>query len=244
MYGKSALVKFVVVVLLLVMLISTEGKRKKKKSLFKDRSNKGKDSPKYQEPEVEEIKYSSDEEKSEILARLQREHAEKANKRDERPSDEEMAKLKLEERELRSQLVNAVMAHGNLSKQKATILHKVGRNLFKQSRFDDTWDISQEILHIHETLDGPESFETALALSNAAQVAYRTGRRKECGYLSYRYLYIMLKEKGPESKEAVLARARLAQYHFPDGQTSKGMSYDEYLKEKEKSRRDEEDVEL
>jgi hypothetical protein len=229
---RSAVFILVFVTALLLLSGGVESKRKKreKKSLFKDRSKKksGKGSP-GDEPDVEEIKFESEEEKQEILQKLQRERQAKEKMGDEPPSSKEMVKLKMQERELRRELGEAVMKYGDDSKEKATVLHKVGYNLFKQVRFEDLWDISLEIVRIHELHDGPESVETGKALSNCAQTAFRLGKRDECGLASYRYLYIMIKHMGLQSKEVVMARARLMQYHFRDGETSKGMSYAEYL---------------
>lgn len=229
------MVVLIFVLVLLLLSNSVEGKRKKreKKSLFKDRSknkNKDKGGPQYAEPEVEEIKYGSEEEKEEILKKLKQERQAKEKMGDESPSTKEMVKLKLEEKDLRRELGQAVMEYGTDSKEKSAVLHKVGRNLFKQRRFEDLWEISLDIVRIHELHDGPESLETGMALSNCAQTAYRLGKHEECGHASYRYLYIMLKEKGPDSREVILARARLMQYKFYDGETSNGMSYAEYLK--------------
>ena len=232
---NSVLSKLMLISLVLLLLLSnvpvTEGKRKKqKKSLFKDRSKaeKDKDSSDYAAPEVEEIKFSSDEEKQEILAKMQAEKN-KAQKVGDQPiSSDKARELKTEERQLRRELGDVSMQFGEITTQRATVLHKIGRNLYGQQRYNDVWQVSLDILKIHEMLDGPESVKTAMALSNVAQAAFRTQRREECGHMAYRHLYIMLKEKGRESKEVLMARARLMQYHFADGETSNGMSYAEY----------------
>ncbi len=166
------------------------------------------------------------------MQKMAKEQAEKRMKGDPDLSDAEKMKYKAEEKELRIELTRAVMNYGDDSNEKAKVLHKVGANLFKQKRFDDIFDISKEILRIHELNDGPESKEAAQALSNVGQVAYRTGRREECGWASYRYLYIMMNLYGRESPEVLLARARLMQYHFTDGETADGITYAEYLEQK------------
>jgi hypothetical protein len=186
-------------------------------------------SPSYKAPEVEEITYKTEDEKEKLMEKMRREQQEKAAKGDPELTATEKRKLKEEEKELRIELARAVLNHGDDSKEKATVLHKVGANLFKQKRFDDIFDLAMEILRIHEAIDGPESKETAMALSNVGQVAYRTGRMQECEWASYRYVYIQLKHYGKESPEVLLARARLMQYHFKDGETTSGISYEEYL---------------
>ena len=164
---------------------------------------------------------------------MQKEQQEKSKMGDPELSDQEKTKLNREEKELRKELTRVVLNHGNDSKEKAAVLHRMGRNLFQQKRFDDIFDLSLEILRIHELIDGPESKETAMALSNVGQVAFRTKRINECRWASYRYLYIQLKEYATDGPEVLLARARLMQYGFRDGETAPGMSYDEYMTERE-----------
>lgn len=246
------LVLLSIVVALLLLGSGAEAKRKKKKSLFKDRSKKGAEGARNSGSgggEPEEIKFNSEEEKQEILDRLSKEKDAKKKLGEEPIPDKDMAQYKADEKKLRKQLANAVLNYGNESKEKAEVLHKIGRVLFLQRRFEDCWNISEELLRISEIHDGPESLEIAKALSNHAQTAYRLKRMDECGLSAYRHLYIMRRHYNDESKEVVMARARLMQYGFKDGQQSKGLSHEEYLeivsnKEDEEESEEEDRVEL
>ena len=225
--------KVLALCVLITLVLETPSVLAKRKVRKKKNSEASTDrSSNFKSPEVEEIQYKSEEEKQELMEKMRKERQAKAAQGDSELTATEKRKLKEEEKELRMELARAVLNHGDDSKEKANVLHRVGGNLFKQKRFDSIFDISMEILRIHELNDGPESKETGMALSNVGQVAYRTGRMQECEWASYRYVYIQLKHYGKESPEVLLARARLMQYHFADGETTDGISYEEYLSRK------------
>ena len=72
--------------------------------------------------------------------------------------------LQVEENELRVNLLRAIVNHGDDSLEKATALHVLGRNLYHQRKYSYVAEISNEIVRIHEKIDGSESIQVALGL--------------------------------------------------------------------------------
>ena len=65
--------------------------------------------------------------------------------------------------------------------------------MYKQKRYEDVFDISKEIVRIHEVIDGVEAAKTAMALGNVGAVAHRLGKKSECALAMNRALYIMIR---------------------------------------------------
>jgi hypothetical protein len=116
-----------------------------------------------------------------------------------------LKKYKEEERDLRIQLSLAKEQYGRISSKYANLLNQLGRTIYKQERYEEVLETAREIVKIHEELDGPESINTAKALTNVGSTANRLGKLKECEVAMNRALYIFIKEYGIESKEVRLS---------------------------------------
>ena len=123
----------------------------------------------------------------------------------------------------------AIKKHGEYSREKATALHELGRNVYQQGKFEDVVDVAEDIVKIHEVLDGPEAFITAEALGNVASVAFRLGKKETCRLAMERALYIMIKTYGAQSKEVLLHRGKMLTFQIANGRESAGMSHEAYL---------------
>lgn len=147
----------------------------------------------------------------------------------------EKAKLKLESDEisLKKGVMRAVLNHGDDSKEKAIALHKLGRNLYQQDRFDEAFEMSFEISRIHSVIDGKDSLAYADALGNVGSVANRMNDKRLCEAVMKRQLRILLDHHGSESKEVLIQRARMLSFRIQDGETSEGMGQETYEKEME-----------
>jgi hypothetical protein len=146
-------------------------------------------------------------------------------------SESELKDFQEREKDLRLDVLRAELNHGEYSNERAKALHALGANLFRQLRFDELLEISKQIVRIHETLDGFESLMAGKALGNMGTVAYRLGDDKECELAMKRALYIMLHEGGlkEESREVLIHRGKMLSFGITDGETTKGLSYDEYV---------------
>lgn len=114
---------------------------------------------------------------------------------------EEMKKLRKEELGLRIKLRDIEEEFGVISEEYAAGLHRYGKNLHSQQRYDDLYTIAKEIVRIHEVLDGPEHYHTGRALDNLGTAAYRIKNQEECNTAMYRALHIFMKKFGEESKQ-------------------------------------------
>ncbi len=146
---------------------------------------------------------------------------------DETPSEEELLELRKEEIRIRLSEDEIVEKHGKLSKEYGKYLHKLGRTIYKQQRYDELLEMSREIVKIHETLDGPEHENTARALGNVGSVAYRLKKLDECNIAMERAMYIWVQKYGETSKEVLLHRGKMLTFHLPNAETTLGMSYAE-----------------
>lgn len=135
------------------------------------------------------------------------------------------------EKELRVDLARAELEHGLMSNERAAALHKLGGNLYRQHRFEELFDLSKEIVRIHEALDGPDSVMVGKALGNVGTVANRLGLQRECELAMKRSLYIMLHAGGlaPDSREVLITRGKMMSFHITDGETTEGLTHDEYI---------------
>lgn len=197
----------------------SEGVSNKKKRRNK-RKNKNDDIEEYP------LVYNSEEEKASKLQEI------KAGLSDSAEGDEtDYVALETEEKELKKNLFRAILDYGEDSLEKAAALHGLGRNMYQQKKYDELVDAAQEIVRIHEGVDGRESLKTAQALGNVGSVSNRLGRTKECGIAMNRALYIMIKEYGDESKEVLLHRAKMLTFQISEGRDGPGLSYEDYKSE-------------
>jgi len=141
-------------------------------------------------------------------ADLQRKIEEVANKKkkDMQSADlditpQELRKLKRKEPELTKKVEIAKSLHGENSRERATALSELGRNIYKQGRYEEVLSVSKEIVRIHEVIDGPEAEMTAKALQNVGSVAHRLQLMDECANSMNRALYIINQKYGRNSKE-------------------------------------------
>lgn len=145
------------------------------------------------------------------------------------PSKEELVELGREEIRIRLEADDIVNRYGNISKEFAEHLHKLGRVMYKQHKFETVFDISSQIVELHEKLDGHEHENTARALGNLGSVSFRLKRWKECEIAMNRALYIWIQKYGPESKEVLLHRGKMLTFQIPHAKTSGGLSFDDYF---------------
>lgn len=136
------------------------------------------------------------------------------------------------EKELRNELALVELEHGLISNERAAALHKLGGNMYRQHRFEELFDLSKEIVRIHETLDGPDSVMVGKALGNVGTVADRLGLRRECELAMKRSLYIMLHAGGlaPDSREVLITRGKMMSFQIKDGETTEGLTHEEYMR--------------
>lgn len=149
--------------------------------------------------------------------------------RDTAAAEREKRKLEKEEAGLKQDVLRATLHYGEESREKATALHKLGRNIYKQERWEETIQISLEISRIHSVLDGLDSLPYADAIGNVGSVANRMRDKFLCEIVMKRQLKILLDKHGPESKEVLIQRARMMSFQIKDGETSEGLDQEEYL---------------
>jgi predicted HTH domain antitoxin len=217
---KLTLIAFLFGIVALLLFNESEGISEKKKQKKNKRKNKNydiKESP---------LVYSSEEDKASKLQEI------KAGLSDSAEIDNtDYVALEIEEKELKKNLFRAILDNGEDSLEKAAALHGLGRNMYQQKKYDELVDAAQEIVRIHEEVDGKESLKTAQALGNVGSVSNRLGRTKECGIAMNRALYIMIKEYGEESKEVLLHRAKMLTFQISEGRDGPGLSYEDYKSE-------------
>ena len=150
----------ILVVLLVSLFISSDGaKKKKRKSKKNDRVN-----------EADSADNSSEREKHSRIAGSELNSAGEpfSNNRGGDTLDPSLLtddpSLQAEENELRVNLLRAIVNHGDDSLEKATALHVLGRNLYHQRKYSYVAEVSNEIVRIHEKIDGSESIQVALGL--------------------------------------------------------------------------------
>jgi hypothetical protein len=210
---------FLIGVVVFLQFDKSEGisEKKKRRNQKKNRNDDIKESP---------LVYNSEEDKA---SKLQEIKAGLSN--DAGQDDTDYKALESEEIELKKNLYRAILNHGENSPEKAAALHVLGRNMYQQKKYDELVDASQEIVRIHEEVDGKESLKTAQALGNVGSVSNRLGRTKECSIAMNRALYIMIKEYGDDSKEVLLHRAKMLTFQISEGREGFGLSYEAYKSE-------------
>ena len=177
------------------------------------------------------VEYKSEDDKARQLRDLTKNKKAEAAAVEDDPEEQarRLAKLVAEEDGLRHNVEQAIKKHGEYSREKATALHELGRNVYQQGKFEDVVDVAEDIVKIHEVLDGPEAFITAEALGNVASVAFRLGKKETCRLAMERALYIMIKTYGAQSKEVLLHRGKMLTFQIANGRESAGMSHEAYL---------------
>jgi hypothetical protein len=238
--------RYLVPLLLLFLLLSpfdsteTSGNLVHAKKQKKKKKGKTKKTSKVQVSEEigndgEVLEYATDEEKQRRIAELQRNYKKKLEDKDDSGTipPEKLAELQAKEQELNKNVYRAILKFGENSSEHATALHALGGNLYAQQKYEDVHRLAHDIVAIHESKDGKEALITAKALGNVGNVAFRLGKTRECSLVMKRALYIIIKEHGAESKEVLLHRAQMLTFGINDGETSSGLSYEDYLEELE-----------
>ena len=150
---------------------------------------------------------------------------------DDELTEAKLAGLKADEKNLRVNLVVVQAKYGDVSREKAKALHKLGLNTYKQKNFEEAVAIGQEILRITEQLDGVGHLNTALALNNVANALWLKGEKILCHTKMSRALNILIKVHGAESKQVLLHRGKMLSFQVPDAKHIEGLSYEDYLDE-------------
>eukprot|EP01038_Epipyxis_sp_PR26KG_P007874 gene7874-10689_t len=177
---------------------------------------------------VEEITFNSKSELNSQINELKNRQREDLN---EPISAAKLKEFKEEESFLQKRLMKSVLDHGEDSREKATALHALGGNLYKQGRYEEVLSFAKEIVRIHEMLDGVEHVNTAHALGNLGSVAFRIGNEEECELAMNRALFIMIKVYGAESKEVLMQRGKMLTFRIKHAETTSGLSHEDYLYE-------------
>lgn len=212
--ASTMIFRFALILFLVVsMPLCAEGKRKKK---LKGGAV----------PDPDTIVFTSEEDKKQKLEELKQRAMDA--KQDKAKQDRQKIKLAVEEDGLRKGVLRAVASFGEISKEKAASLHKLGRNLYLQDRYEETFELSQEISRIHGVIDGTDSAEYADALGNVGSVANRMKEIRLCEAAMKRQLRILLDKHGPAAKEVLIQRARMLSFKIFDGETSEGISQEDF----------------
>jgi hypothetical protein len=131
-------------------------------------------------------------------------HVQNLNNRDteeDKNGGDDRRLLEREEVNLRNEMYKIKELHGRASPEYVARLHGLGRNIYKQGRYDEVFDLAEEIVSIHEEMDGPEHINTAKALTNVGSTANKLGMRRTCETAMNRALFIFIKEFGEDAKE-------------------------------------------
>ena len=211
-----------IILLFGVSQVESARKRKKTNKKVKVEGEKEKDET--------EISYDNKKDLEEKINKLKEEKY-KTIPDDEKLTPEKLKTLEYEEKRLREVLKQVISDDGVDSLRKATALHRLGRNLYQQFKYDAAYDISKEIVRLHEINDGYEHLNTANALSNHGSSTFRLKLKDECELVMKRALHIFIKEFGIESKEVLKHRGKMLTFQIEDGRTSEGLNYNDYLDE-------------
>jgi hypothetical protein len=213
----TILVLAIVLAVLFTQPATVDAKRKKRKTSF--------------DKDTDNIKYSSQEELRAKVDDLNKEK--KMKMEDSKMTKEEFEvhrrKLEKEEKELQTKVDVATKAYGRNSSQRAKAMHELGRNIYMQGRFEEVLQSAEEIVRIHEVIDGVEHLNTGMALQNVGNVAYRMNKQTKCYYAMQRALYILLREYQDGSREVMLHRGKMMTFKIDSGKDGPGLSYDEYM---------------
>lgn len=178
---------FLLIALVVVLLSSSIEARKAKKS--ESASNSIVD-------EDDTTSFENSDKMKDYIKNLNKKPTDSESKSPERTKD-------LEEEEKKLKIAAALIAdeHKHSSREHANILHRLGRNLHEQGKFDELVQVAKNIVKIHEDLDGPEHFNTAQALGNLGASSFHLGLKKDVEFAMKRALYIFINKFGSSSKE-------------------------------------------
>jgi hypothetical protein len=142
---------------------------------------------------------------------------------------EELANLRKEEKLLRKDMLRAALNHGNISKEKAEKMHRLGRNLFQQQRYSSIYQLAWDILDIHAKIDGTLTREYVQAMTNVASTAWKIKERHAAQIITKRQIGIWQELGEPEEgKDIMMARARLMSYQ-DKAQVKEGLTHEQYV---------------
>jgi tetratricopeptide (TPR) repeat protein len=180
---------------------------------------------KYADDEVDEevVKYKDQRDINNVVSNMNK----NLDVDDDEMTDEEYEEFKLvkgkEEAEAKKNVFRAKVNHGEDTRQVADSLHKLGKVLYEQIKFEEAFDVAKEVVRIHTKLYGPDSEDTMKALGNFGSVACRMNRRAVCDLIMYRVLDATIKLHGKESKQELLQRGRLMTFQVPHGDKHPGI---------------------
>lgn len=158
-----------------------------------------------------------------------------------------------EEGTLRQKVEKVTKKHGNISVERAKALHALGKNVYKQAKYQEARMISYEILGIYEQIhayapaaeEGEDENDLddsrfnhdriVASVGNVATVTNKMGLKDECYIMSMRVLNAIIQTKEKNSKEEVMQRATMMSYGFHDGEklSNHGYTYPQFVKEME-----------
>ena len=101
--------------------------------------------------------------------------------------------------------------------------------MYKQKRYDESLSVAKEIARLNEFNHGNEHILYGEALSNMGSVYYRLGDSARCATHMLRAFTITNNAHGKDSKEALIMRGKLLTFKVPDGETTEGISQEEFL---------------
>lgn len=139
-----------------------------------------------------------------------------------------LQQLQSEESKLLRILKSSEEKYGRLSAEYLTTLEKRGENLYLQQRFEDSFEISVEIVSLSESVHGRDHKLTGIALANLGAVSHRLGKLRECENAMYRALRIYIHNFRDNSKEVIRHRANMARFKVPADYSFQGISYEDF----------------
>ena len=82
-------------------------------------------------------------------------------------------------------------------------IHTIGGILYKKRDYAEALKLSEEIVLIHENIDGVNHENTAKALANVGSVTHRLKKMKYCELVERRALKIFMDKYGLDGKEVL-----------------------------------------
>ena len=121
-------------------------------------------------------------------------------------------------------------------------MHQLGRSLYRQGNLKSASDVGTSIVKWHAMMDGRDSVNYAMALSNLANTLLQLGPYEvKLGTLHLdRAVHIMNNLFGPESREATKVKARYYQYNIETDYM--GLEQQDYQDRLDELRLEQEDV--
>lgn len=161
------ILSFIVLILISLPVIDCKKSKRKKKATVKV-SNDG-------SPTETEIKYTNKLDLEEKIEKLQQEKQSSLGELDESITEEKLEELKNDEAKLMKEttlLQKIIDGYGDdvtgnelIQKQEyitkyGTALHKLGRVVYLQGRYSESYEIALSLVKLHENVDGVEHFNT------------------------------------------------------------------------------------